>query len=911
MPAANARLWQNFATTHLDAVFNVNASASCWVYVKEGIPLVAGRCAVHLSFMCPSLHATVRRTLSLLVIGLATPLTAAVIFEADGGPVSFGAAEISAALESRRDETAPRVMLSVTGAGAPESFRIRIIGSGAAREIRVEGADAPGVMYGALELAETLRLSGLDGVRDLDRAPHLAERGVKFNLPLDARSPSYSDASDSAQRNIATVWDISFWHEFIDRLARDRYNLVSLWNLHPFPSLVRVPEYPDIALADVQRSTAPWQEHYALQATGLDTPEILGQVETLRRLSIDEKISFWREVMRYGRSRNVKFYVVTWNIFTNGIDGKHGITPDRQNATTADYFRRSVRELVLTYPDLAGLGLTTGEFMPGATAPEKEDWAFRTYGQGVLDALALQPQRKITFIHRQHEAGAAEIRKSFAPLLAHPRVDFVFSFKYAEAHALAAPQPRFHQKFVADIGDAPVLWTLRNDDNYIFRWGAPDFVRAFVRGIPAANTRGFYYGSDQWIWGREFLDLTPPAPDTAAARTPSAQARPLELAKHDYHWLLWGRLGYDPDLPDDRFIALLHEKFPATDARVLFAAWQDASMIYPLTTAFHWGALDFQWYIEGCRSRAEFALTPTGFHDINRFISLRPHPATDNLSIPDFVAATRAGKTLAGTTPPEVAGRIQAHADRALTALERLASTAPLGSELWHTLEDIRAMAHLGHYYAHKIRAATALAQFRSTLDRAQHAIVAAQLNQAACAWRTYAATAVSRYANPLWTNRVGIVDWRRTFASVLYDLTIADVAADVPSLAPTPGGTVLEAEDATGERLAFGNTMPGFTGRGYLDFDHTKDPRSVTWTFNAREAGLHVLEFRYAMRRGETSPATLAVNGATSELMLWPTGGAKSWMWDRKVVFLRRGENKIALQPGAVISLDHLNVLR
>ena len=46
-------------------------------------------------------------------------------------------------------------------------------------------------------------------------------------------------------------------------------------------------------------------------------------------------------------------------------------------------------------------------------------------------------------------------------------------------------------------------------------------------------------------------------------------------------------------------------------------------MIYPLTTGFHWGALDFQWYIEGCQSRAEFAQTPTGFHDINRFISLR------------------------------------------------------------------------------------------------------------------------------------------------------------------------------------------------------------------------------------------------------------------------------------------------
>ena len=38
------------------------------------------------------------------------------------------------------------------------------------------------------------------------------------------------------------------------QLARDRYNFVSLWNLHPFPSMVKVPEYPDVALNDVWRS---------------------------------------------------------------------------------------------------------------------------------------------------------------------------------------------------------------------------------------------------------------------------------------------------------------------------------------------------------------------------------------------------------------------------------------------------------------------------------------------------------------------------------------------------------------------------------------------------------------------------------------------------------------------------------
>jgi hypothetical protein len=39
-------------------------------------------------------------------------------------------------------------------------------------------------------------------------------------------------------------------------MARHRYNVLSLWSLHPFPSLVKVPEFPDVALDDVWRTRA-------------------------------------------------------------------------------------------------------------------------------------------------------------------------------------------------------------------------------------------------------------------------------------------------------------------------------------------------------------------------------------------------------------------------------------------------------------------------------------------------------------------------------------------------------------------------------------------------------------------------------------------------------------------------------
>ena len=53
------------------------------------------------------------------------------------------------------------------------------------------------------------------------------------------------------------MWSREFWREFLDEMARRRFNVLSLWSLHPFPSMVRVPEYPDVALADVWRSRVP------------------------------------------------------------------------------------------------------------------------------------------------------------------------------------------------------------------------------------------------------------------------------------------------------------------------------------------------------------------------------------------------------------------------------------------------------------------------------------------------------------------------------------------------------------------------------------------------------------------------------------------------------------------------------
>jgi hypothetical protein len=112
--------------------------------------------------------------------------------------VKFANDEIEASLAARGENA--RIVLQVDDSVdlQAEGFMIRKAGEA----ITVTGKDAGGVMYGGLDLAETIRSEGLAGVKDKTQNPYMQMRGTKFNIPLDVRTPSYSDVCDAAQKNI-------------------------------------------------------------------------------------------------------------------------------------------------------------------------------------------------------------------------------------------------------------------------------------------------------------------------------------------------------------------------------------------------------------------------------------------------------------------------------------------------------------------------------------------------------------------------------------------------------------------------------------------------------------------------------------------------------------------------------------
>jgi len=638
---------------------------------------------------------------------------------------------------------------------APQSYALRRKVDGPRTTYAVLACDPVGAMYGGLDVAEAVRLGALGDLKDGEHAPYIARRGIKFNIPLDARTPSYSDAGDAAQQNIIEMWSLDFWREMLDEMARQRFNVLTLWNLHPFPSMVKVPEYPDVALADVMRTTVKFDSTYSLSGRDMVRPSHLASLETLKKMTIDEKIKFWRDVMQYAHDRGIEVYLFTWNIFVWGADGKYGITSAQSNATTIDYFRKSVRETLLAYPLLAGFGITAGENMQNLKGDlSNEKWLWKTYGEGISDVKKLQPERTVRLIHRFHQTSMKSVLDEWK---AYPG-PFEFSYKYSVAHMYSSPAPPFAKKTLEELPASMRTWlTVRNDDIYSFRWGDPEYARAYVLAMPGPDKlAGYYMGPDGYTWGREFLSTEPDTP------------RQLVMKKQWYSFMLWGRLSYDPTLPDELFRRTLGARFREAPADKLFAASAAASKIIPQATRFFWGDIDLKWFPEACTRHP----CPKGFYTVKHFMDGETMPGSGILNIRTYCERLLAKKPMDGITPPEVAAALKDHAATALELLGQMPEK-PADKELRLTLGDLRAMAHLGNYYAEKILGATDLALFERSGKAELKESAVKHLQQALAHWKAYAAAATAQYRPQLLT-RIGYVDLSALTEKVREDVEIA-----------------------------------------------------------------------------------------------------------------------------------------
>ncbi|MEX2428823.1 MAG: hypothetical protein WD577_11305 [Bacteroidales bacterium] len=545
------------------------------------------------------------------------------------------------------------------------------------------GGDNTGAMYGGLQLAENFKINGFTGTYNEQESPAILKRGIKLNLPFDKESGTYGAGNVTSKiKAIPNVWDMTFWTSWFDTMARYRYNVLTIWSNHPFTSMIKMPEYPDVAIQDV---------------TGLDGYK--------KSMSIDEKIEFWRDVMAYAKSRGFEFYLFNWNIFTDGATGKYGITDEQAkaatNQATIDYMRKCMSTLLETYPDLDGFGITQGEHMswhvgPRDLRPEQHQindalFLAKTYGMGMADYAKLHPERKLTFIHRWHLADFTDMKENFAELMKLPNITFELSYKYSLAHMYSIPLPeRMNDRHITPLREHNLKsWlNLRNDDFYYHNWGDPDFARAYINGMINKGKwfAGFYMGADGYTPTRTFFSKN------------SVTQGILEVQRQWYMYMLWGRLSYNPNTRDDVFKNIMAVKYPEVSSEELFTAWKKASEGFPLIGEMITGTLgrDNQWWPEACQSNS-------GFLTVEDFGNANPNQGSALASIAETASGNLDGKRSAY----DVADEIEASAKAALSFAKSI--NADTNTRLGITINNIKAMSYLANYYAYKIRGATYL----------------------------------------------------------------------------------------------------------------------------------------------------------------------------------------------------------
>ncbi|MCX5908646.1 MAG: hypothetical protein NTY64_16075, partial [Deltaproteobacteria bacterium] len=181
----------------------------------------------------------------------------------------------------------------------------------------IVGSDPVGAMYGCFELAERVRFDwGL--TKPVTGKPRFLHRQHRFRLPyLPATFPVTKPGEEP-------FWfaDEAFWTKYLDALAWDRYNELSLWHRCPFQYLVDLPQYPEAS------------------AYGPD--------EFLKYRAM------WRMIFRLAKERGIDVYLGNWNIeVPPAFASAHGVTvKDSRAPVVADYTRESVAALLRTYPEV-------------------------------------------------------------------------------------------------------------------------------------------------------------------------------------------------------------------------------------------------------------------------------------------------------------------------------------------------------------------------------------------------------------------------------------------------------------------------------------------------------------------------------------------------------------------------------
>jgi hypothetical protein len=612
-------------------------------------------------------------------------------------------------------ETTPataNVVVSAEASLGKEGYRFERRGN----QLLLQTGDENGALYGLLDLGEQLRWGKtLTQISAKTVRPRLGFRAVKFNLPYMA----YRNGPSLTQHDL-TCRDLNFWEAYLDNMAQSRFNVLSLWSQHLF--------------------------HYMVM------PEHFPEATQFNEFEMGEWKMFWKELFRMAHERGIETYIINWNTFVSpsfarahnvgGYEGSHFGDGDTTQITER-YTREIIRQVIDEYDDLDGLGITLGERMGGQNPDERRAWLDRTILAGMRDA-----KRKIKFVYRaplsanEKSGGTTSYENDKRTRQQVEGLDVTeayVEFKYNWSHGHSSPN-LFHvhggqlsDAYWNPISDKlKVVWTLRNEDFFVLRWGQPDFIREFIKNNGANYVGGCFVGSEGLIPAKDYISQDGPH------RTWN-----WHFQRQWLWYAVWGRLLYDNNTPDATFQNLQADRFGSDKASDLLVGWKNASQVPLLFASYHKGNNDLSLYTESFGNW--FGVGKHHLFDINNIIN---HPVLDTLRFVNIKTYLANGEMVAPgiLSPPQLADSLDRIAQRALGISEKWVGkgTPTLDAEL----ADLAAWSCFARYFADKLRAGVALAKYRKNGQKPYQNEAVALLEKCVTHWKNYVA-AIEKYNKP------------------------------------------------------------------------------------------------------------------------------------------------------------------
>lgn len=585
-------------------------------------------------------------------------------------------------------------------------------------QLRITAVSSTGAMYGVLDVAEQLQMGKTWQTLTPRKAnPHFTVRALKVNLPW---SSYRSGAAMAIHTEVCR--DLTYWQRLLDQMAENRFNVLSLWNIHPFSFMVKPTNFPK-ANNFSDQEMADWKR-------------------------------FWTRLFRMARARGIEPHIVNWNIAVSPEFAKaYGV--NERNDTSAivkRYTREVVTQVINEYPDLAGIGITLADWMsnfqkegvtlPGMTPKDRENWLEETIIAGMKAA-----NRPVKLIHRSVlSADPAEMRRVInnAKLPDTTLVEIKFNWSHGHSTPTLALTHDSHSGQRDDGYWNPmpsnyrIQWMIRNEDFFILRWGQPDFIRQHIAQNTAPYVNGYFVGSEGYIPAKDYSHI-----DNAHRTWTYA------FEKQWLFYQLWGRLLYDPTTPNAVFETSFARRYGLKSGKSLLEATTAASQMPLRLASFYGSTWDYTLYSEGFL--APFSASK-GFQDnVSSFISideLIDHQTLDPtyLSINEYVKQVLE-KTPISTdkvTPLALAQQLETDSKRVLSRVETLKSTA--SPTLTCELADLEAWAYLSRYFADKLRAGVALATYRQNQDKTHQEQAISHLKACVNHWQKLSTITASHY---------------------------------------------------------------------------------------------------------------------------------------------------------------------